>query len=504
MLPKYFVIVDEIPLTINGKVNKKLLPKPTIETNSTFVMPENELEKSLYTVLCELLQTDTISTTDNFFNYYIDSLTIIKAQTRLLGLGYNIETQDFYEYPTIKKLASFIQGKKDRKANNEDVCSNIPKICDIQKNIKYSFNSDNILLIGATGFLGIHVLYELLNNTNANIYCLTREKNHTNILKRLKEKFNYYFKNDTFEQYTNRIKPIIGDLSKDKFGIDDILYNELGHLITSVIHTAAIVKHYGNYKDFYNINVLGTKRSIDFCNEFNIPLDYISTMSVSGYGFCNNIDATFDETNLYIGQDYKENVYVETKFEAEELILNSCKNTNLVASIYRVGNLTNRFIDGEFQENATENAFVDRIASIANLKLIPKDCLDYPIEFTPVDYCAKFIVKLLNRKPKNLNIYHLFNNNYSSFKDIIDTYKDLNINITTCSTETFVKDIVSADSTNFGIINYMNNILSDKTIKIDNSKTNKILNEEQNQWPTITKDYLHKFCNYLYNNDFIA
>ena len=52
--------------------------------------------------------------------------------------------------------------------------------------------------------------------------------------------------------------------------------------IEIIINSAANVSHYGNYNDFYKINVMSVKHIIDFCNSFNKKLYHISTMSVSG------------------------------------------------------------------------------------------------------------------------------------------------------------------------------------------------------------------------------
>ena len=63
----------------------------------------------------------------------------------------------------------------------------------------------------------------------------------------------------------------------------------------------------------------------------------------------------FQESNLYIGQDLS-NIYIYTKFIAERLILENIINKNLDAKIIRLGNITNRYSDGMFQINISENA----------------------------------------------------------------------------------------------------------------------------------------------------
>ena len=76
--------------------------------------------------------------------------------------------------------------------------------------------------------------------------------------------------------------------------------------------------HFGTYNLFYNSNVLTVRNLIEFAKESNATLNHISTTSVSGNFLVKN-DITFDytENDFYIGQNYMDNVYVRSKFEAE-------------------------------------------------------------------------------------------------------------------------------------------------------------------------------------------
>jgi len=505
MVPKYFVTLEQIPLTQNGKINKALLPPPVISEDEKYVAPENEIEKILHGVFCELLQINELSVNSNFFDHYIDSLNIIKAQTKLFSLGYNINTQDFYDYPSIRKLSTHILKNNEEKTIIMD--DNIPTVSSILKNVDNNFKTDNILLFGATGFLGIHLLYELLTTTNSKVYCLIREKNNLNSRQRLEQKFKFYFPEEDINEFTNRIALVTGNILKDNFGLTNEAYSDLGMQIDCVIDSAALVKHYGEYENFDSTNVKGTERIIDFCLKYNLPLHYISTLSVSGFGLVKNPKVTYTENDFYVGQNYENNVYVKSKFEAEKLILNACKSNNLSANIYRMGNITNRFSDGKFQENAKDNAFLNRITAIINLKSIPNEILNMKIEFTPVDYCAKFIISLLTKSQpeNNLTIYHLFNQNFLEFKNLFEFLDGKNINIKNCSLQDFKKLLLKENEKYFGIIGYISNIenIDFNGVTLENVSTNKKLQKLNLAWPKITKDYLEKLLDFLKNNSLI-
>lgn len=373
MIPKHYIALSEIPLTVNGKVDKSLLPLPTLNKKTKFVAPKTKLQKLIHDIMCQLLNIKNLSITTDFFDFSIDSLTIIKAQANLYGKGYIVNTQAFYEYSNIQDLEKFILSKNENKKQNiidESKDTTLLSIKDIQHPINsHIANHKNILLLGATGFLGIHMLYELLVNTNSYIYCIIREKNNLSSKQRIIESLDFYFKDLQIENYSDRLNIITGDLLKNNFGLSNYNFNNLGKNIDCVIDSAAIVKHYGDYKLFYDLNVIGTKRVVEFCIQYNIPLHYISTLSVSGYGLVNSPNSIFSETDFYIGQNYMDNVYVRSKFEAEKLILDSCKEKKLIANIYRVGNITNRFSDGCFQKNFYDNAFINRLTAFINLRM---------------------------------------------------------------------------------------------------------------------------------------
>lgn len=504
MIPKHFILLDELPLTNNGKVDKKLLPLPTESGYDVFISPETQTEKQIHSIFCKLLNIEKMSVTANIFDYYVDSLTIIKAQTILYSHGYDISSQTFYEHPSIRSLAEYLDNystsNRPIKEENISLIKNIDSISLPNNHIADKYQ--NILLFGVTGFLGIHILYELLTTTSSTIYCIIREKDNLNAIQRFHNKFEFYFGKEIFRKYEDRIIPITGNLLKDNLGLYDEVYSHLGQIIDCVISTAAIVKHYGNYDEFNATNVLGTDRIIDFCLKYNIPMHYISTMSVSGYGLVKTPKKTFTENDCYIGQNFEDNVYVKSKFVAEQHILESCKNKGLHCSIYRIGNITNRFSDGFFQQNYGDNAFLNRIISIIKLKSIPENLNDLEIELTPVDYCAKFIVQLLYDTPNNINIYHIYNDKQVKLAHFVEILERYNIHISKISLEDFKNKILNSSDNYFGITNYISAITNHafNNLKLSNTQTNNILKGHCLEWPYITDDYINKIIDYLIRN----
>ncbi|MBP1761041.1 MAG: amino acid adenylation domain protein, partial [Firmicutes bacterium] len=116
----------------------------------------------------------------------------------------------------------------------------------------------------------------------------------------------------------------------------------------------------------------------------------------------------FTENDLYIGQHYYENVYVRSKFEAENLILqHMTKGIN--ATIHRIGVLAGRYSDGQFQANINDNALYNRLRSIIQLGFVQREYQTMDIELSPVDYCSRAIVLLACIEESNCHIFHVFN-----------------------------------------------------------------------------------------------
>ncbi len=503
MIPAYYLQLQKMPLTASGKVDKKVLLTYSGEevVRPVFVEPRNDVEIKLAEAWKELFKIDKVGINDNFFELGGDSLSIIKVQVKILECGWKINTQDFYQYPTIAQLSEFIVNNINNSL--EDEYDDQIKALDFKAKIN-NIEFNNVFLTGATGFLGIHILKELLNMKHIKIICLLRGKQDDEYT-RLKNIFKYYFgKYEHFDE--KRITVINGDIAKPLLGMDKNSYEWLAKNCDIVIHTAANVKHYGNYEDFEKVNVFGTKHIVEFCQEYNRVLHHISTISVSGNYLAKdkNTKCTFNEDNFYIGQNINDNVYIKSKFHAEEIILNA-SNAGLKASIYRIGNITGRYSDGQFQNNINDNAFYNRLKSIILLKAVSKNLSDVQIEMTPVDYCSKAIVLLLKADELN-RVYHLYNNSIK-MKTLISLLQEkTELKIKTFEEEEFKQYIIktSRDKNKQIVLNGIINELDGKSgfayetmIEVDCEKTINTLSKMDFKWPSIDSAYLEKIVDHI-------
>ena len=359
-----------------------------------YVAPETAEQKRIVLAFEQALGKRNIGICDDFFELGGDSLAALEAAT-VIG----IQAQDIYEHPTVEQLEQAMLMCEQAASQEEYV--DVNALIRNNSNLFYPVEPDYILLTGATGFLGAHVLREL-ERRQLNVVCLVRNE------ERLRPALKNYFPKE-YEEFTYKV--IKGDIETPHFGLTEEEYNKLASRVNMVIHTAANVHHAGHYADLERTNVIGTQNVIDFCKDADAVLQYTSTASVNGAGTVmqSNPEATFDEFNLDIGQNYIQNVYIHSKFKAEERVL-LARADGLKANIFRIGNLTWRMKDGKFQKNAQENGFLHRCRGLFKMGMYSQELAAYPIDFTAVDECADAYVRLAMHNYVN-NIYNLYNPN---------------------------------------------------------------------------------------------
>jgi len=524
MIPSYFIQIKELPLTPNGKIDRKALPEPSVDFNESLVYeaPSNMIEEELARIWSEILQVESIGINDNFFELGGDSLSVIRAQIKAFNYDWNLSTQDFYQYQTIKELAGKVLGelKSDKESLLENISDVFLERLDQVAATHHENETDrnyfaNILITGATGFLGIHILSEILESTKANVYCLLRDQSDEQGQSRLLSLLDFYFPCRFADLMGNRIFIVNGDITLPHLGMSEDLYSTMGNKIDVIIHSAALVKHYGNYHEYEKINVQGTKELINFSLSNDIVLAHISTIGVSGTNIIHNVKkeniGIFTENDFYVGQNFYDNVYIKSKFEAERLIFEAVKS-GLHAVVLRVGNLTGRYSDGQFQINIEGNAFYNRIRSIIKLQVAPENMADLEIDLTPVDYCSKAIIQLLVKGSPSCGVFHLYNCHKIKGKELLDIFNDFGLSIRTLDNHEFklyVKDVAKDEGKKDilqGIIQDFNNemdLSSRSAVIVDSQITQDYLQKLNFKWPEIGSKYIEKIIRYLQKVGFI-
>ena len=450
MVPASTMQIDVIPLNQNQKVNKRALPAPQLtDTDRDYVAPANDNEKLFCDIFASILNQDKIGATDNFFELGGTSLMVTRVIIEADKAGKHVAYGDIFPHPTPRLLAQFLSGDEsagENITNAEEAAFDYTGIDAIlQRNNLNTFlrgerqDLGNVLLTGATGYLGIHVLRELIDSDAKTITCLVRGKDRHDAQRRLRNLLFYYFDRRFDELFGSRLFVVNGDVTND-------FSNQLSDIsIQTVINCAANVKHFSKTDDIEQVNIGGAERCVEFCLKTGARLIHISTTSVGEIWIERGDGKAVPELServLYFGQ-FLDNRYIRSKFLAERVILDAVARHGLNAKIMRVGNLAARSYDGEFQANFRTNSYMGRLKVFSTLGCCPIDEYDSPAEFSPVNETAKAVV-LLASTPKECNVFQPFNNHTDLLGDILAGFEKIGKSIRYVEEDEFRQAILEA------------------------------------------------------------
>lgn len=510
MVPNYFVALDGMPMTPSGKTDRKNLPLPDFTVRrSEYAAPETDKEKILCGVMADVLHLETVGAEDDFFELGGDSLKAIELIAKAQDAGIDIALQNVFDYPTVRQLGEFLENGTDIRIlyEVEDFVKYQPLL---ERNVidetfvPHRQELGNILLTGATGFLGAHILDVLMRETTETVYCLIRENGKEDSRQRLEKILRYYFDGAYIAELGKRIVAVSGDIEQEG------LSPELPGNIRTIIHGAASVKHYGSYAYFDRINVQGTRHVVDCAKSIGAKLIRISTLSVSGNsmaeefnGYRSEEEKQFYETSFYIGQPL-DNVYIHSKFEAEKAVYDAMLE-GLEAKVIRVGNLTNRVSDYKFQPNYQQNAFLTRVKATLEFGLFPDYLMSLYSEFSPVDLTAEGIVKIA-RYAGGQCVFHLNSNRPLYFKRMMEILEKLHISMKVVPGDIFYEELrrtLKRTGTEYIYEAFQNDmdgqgrLVYDSNIRIRNEFTVWFMEQVGFSWNETDETYLRGYIEYF-------
>jgi amino acid adenylation domain-containing protein len=128
MLPSTFIALDKLPLTSNGKIDRRALPSSEViqsNTNKSFVAPRNFTELALAKTWENLLNISPIGVTDNFFELGGHSFLAVRLMAQIYDkFEHNLPLSTLFENPTIEKLAAIVSQPSRKSSNSHLVAIN--------------------------------------------------------------------------------------------------------------------------------------------------------------------------------------------------------------------------------------------------------------------------------------------------------------------------------------------------------------------------------------------
>lgn len=334
----------------------------------------------------------------DFFSLGLDSLGAYRMYSRImrtLDLGSkaaDVAGNVCFEYPSIQALASYLSALRSgaaysKRSETEEMQALIDRYGTFAAQPSKEAGTPRVVLLtGATGSLGAHILATLLRDASIEkVYCLNRgAEPHARTLESLAER--------GLEVATDRVASFSADLSKPGFGLPQ------GTLqgVNLVIHNAWSVNFNMGVASFEN-HIQGARNLLDFSFASNARYFFVSSVSAAVRS-----GRVIPEQHLDHLSDAQEMGYARSKLVGERLCLNA-KLAGLDARVLRVGQIVGDTQHGQW--NATE-AIPLMIRSALSIGALPT--LADTLNWLPIDVVAQAMVEIC-RSAERHDVYHVVN-----------------------------------------------------------------------------------------------
>jgi thioester reductase-like protein len=420
MVPSAFVTLDALPLSANGKVDRKALPAPDpdrAEATSEFVPPATPTEERLAEIWADLLHVERVGARDSFFELGGHSLLAVQVQARVRdAFGVEVPLRRLFESPVLADFAAIVESAE----HTSDATAGRAIDWRAEATLEPAIRADGlppvgagepaaVLLTGATGYLGAFLLEELLRQTPARVVCLVRAADDAAAADRVHQNLERYGARAGRE--AGRIVPLAGDLARPLFGLTSDRFSRLAREVDRVYHNGAVVHFLHTYETLKPDNVLGTQEILRLATTARLkPVLYVSTMGVLA-GLAHGRPAREDDRNDDPGQ--LDLGYSQSKWVAEQLVWEAGRRGVPVA-VVRPGRIVWHSATGALKH---EDLFTRALRACIWLGAVP--ALETELELTPVDYVAAATVAI-GRKPDAWGkAYHLFNPRFVRLSDLL-------------------------------------------------------------------------------------
>ncbi len=432
MVPAQVIILDELPTTTNGKIDRAALPDPstigradhTVDADRQtslpgYVAPRTDTEKLLASIWGDLLDLPRVGVDDGFFELGGHSLLATKLVFRIReAVGFDLPLQVLFQgEPTVARLAAVIDGDPaaiaELGSQRLDLVAEAHLADDIRgdKKSPATGSASQLLVTGATGFIGSFLLAELLQTTNSKALCLVRAPSEEQGYERIRSAMVKY--GNWQESFAERIIPVPGRLDQPLLGLATTDWDRLAATVDTIYHCGAEVNYLRTYDVLKPSNVLGTQEVLRLaCAGATKPVHYVSTVGVFPR-FSYPPDTVFTEDMLPIPDLEYTLGYTQSKWVSERMVLEAGRR-GVPVNAYRLGRVTGHSVTGVCQ---THDFGWQMIKLSIEMGAAPH--IDLDIDMTPVDFATKALVGLSHRPDLLGQTFHIVSDTQFDQTDLI-------------------------------------------------------------------------------------
>ena len=421
MVPDKVVVMEKLPLTHAGKVDKSQLLIPSQEDKKGIsIRRETNLTELVTRIWKNLLGLEQISTDVNFFDLGGHSLLLAQLHMQLPEMvRARITLPELYTYSTIKGFVEEVEKRLDETEVSQKIKAE-QTVKELLNDAELLFDfaigdlpsadvlarPQHIFLTGSTGFVGSHLLEELLQqHPQASIYCLVRAESEKMAKKRLTDTFDK-FKLKWHADYDHRVKVEVGDLSLSNFGMEDERYAYLLDTIEVIYHSGSSVSYVQPYQLIKKPNIDGLHHILHLAVTRKVKyLVLLSSMGVFSWG-----RPFTGKTWMYEDDPIEQNLdavsrdlgYIQSKWVMES-IAEKAKYKGVPIINFRLGFAVCHSTSGATVKNQWWGALIRSCAELQSFPLV----MGLKDELTTVDYMCKAITHI-GKKPEAVGLnFHL-------------------------------------------------------------------------------------------------
>ncbi|RAL24605.1 type I polyketide synthase [Thermoflavimicrobium daqui] len=404
---------------------------------------EDEYEKLVAQQIAHVLGIEDVKATDDFFELGGTSLLVPEV---LIGLeqrlGKQIPLRMFFENTKVRKLAAVLRKMNEKQQPDTKTVdfvqdSLLPAdIIPVQGEGQVPFQE--VLLTGATGFVGSFVLKEIMEQTNAQVTCIIRAATTKEAMQKIYQSKAGSMLHPYIEK--GRIRCVLGDLTQPNLGLLDSVYNELLTRIDTVFHIAAKVSYTLPYQWMREVTVKGTEQMIRFASTKRLkPLHLMSTLAV----FSNEAYKATENGLEVFSVPHPEGLqlgYGQSKWVSEQLVVTASER-GLPVTIHRPG-----MIGGDSQTGILnqQDFMWNLIVGCIQLGCAPES--DQMLDLAPIDYVAGGMVHLA-QCPEHFNqAFHYVNRTRITWKQLFSWIQEIGYPIKMMPLEEWAQKIISEPS----------------------------------------------------------
>ncbi|TJZ44121.1 amino acid adenylation domain-containing protein [Streptomyces piniterrae] len=411
MVPSQFISLDRMPLTRHGKIDTAALPSPEENVVGGYIEPRTQLEADIAETLGDVLGLQRVSATASFFALGGNSLLVARLTARLSREhDVDLPIDEIFRVPTVEGIARTIETHQRKQGQVDSEVLYAQQVAELLADVKLDpgirpdglphadyLEPRNVLVTGATGYLGAFLVVELMHRTDATVHCLIRAESTEAAQERLEQVLRTYRAWD--DSYRDRLRAVVGDLGKPSLDLSRETFDELAGTIDSIYHSAAIVNFTFPYEAMKPANVHGTEELLRLATRTRVKaFHFVSSVDVfMGTG----AERPFTEVDLPEKPQRIPTGYPRTKWVAEKLVA-LARDRGLPVTIQRPWMITGHTRTGA--SHHTDYLYV-YLKGFLDLGVLP--LFNDVINAVPVDYTAEAIVYTSLRKEnfgKNFNI----------------------------------------------------------------------------------------------------